>query len=701
MSRAFLFLLLVLLASTSGSAQTPAADRLRKELRGHPQEDTIRANRLNGLAMELRNNAPLESAQFFQQALSLSQQLGYTFGAAEAWLGLSFYHRHRSEYDLALAYSVQAQKGFEQMGNALGQTRSLYNLSCVYSQQGMYAKSLTANLRGLRLAETMHDRKWLSFLNTQLGITSMFLGEYSQAQQYLNQGLNWAKQSGDQVSIGHAYSGLGDLYRMQKQWAKAQLSYEKDAAIFKQLNDESGLLFEDINIGDMHERQGHYTQAFEYGYRGLGRARRLQALSEVPRAQLLLARAYLHTAQLDSAVAFGRRSLLATQGSGTKTIGRDASEVLSQAYYRKGLFADAYRYEQLFGSYKDTLNSSDLQRRAAVLEYRAELAKKQDQIGLLTKNSDLIRRQNRAQQWILIGALLSLGAVAGLSVVLWRNNGQKQRAYALLKQQQDELHAAQSQLVQAEKWAFVGELSAGIAHELQNPLNFMKNFAEVSVAMLNNDKAPRSPDSANLEQEIMAGLKQNLLKISQHGQRASSIINDMLEHARSGTGQREIIDLNALADESLTLAYQGLRVDDSTFHGTLKRELDAALPSWPVVKSDLSRVLLNLCTNALYAVRERQQHAAAAGEPYDPTVTVATHQAHGHVEIRVRDNGTGMPEAVRQKIFQPFFTTKPAGEGTGLGLSLSRDIVTKGHGGTLTVESRLGEGTEFLIILPA
>ncbi|OGX82499.1 hypothetical protein BEN48_17600 [Hymenobacter glacialis] len=654
--------------------------------------------------MELRNNAPLESAQFFQQALSLSQQIDYTIGAAEAQLGLGFYHRHRSEYDLAQAYSMRAEQGFRQVSNPLGQTRSLYNLSCVYSAQGMYAKSLTANLKGLELAEAMRDKKWLSFLNTQLGITSMFLAEYAHAQEYLSEGLDWARKSKDKISIGHAYSGLGDLYRVQKQWAQALAYYKKAVAIFKELQDESGVLFEDINIGDMHERLEHYPQAFAYGYRGLGRAHRLYALNEMPRAQLLLARAYLHTDQLDSAAAFGRRALQSSQISGAKAISRDASEVLSQAYAQMGQYKDAYRYEQLFSSYKDTLNSSDLQRRAAVLEYRAQLDQKQAQIGLLTKNSQLIRRQNRAQQWILLGALLSLGAVASLSLVLWRNNAQKQRAYALLKQQQDELHAAQGQLVQAEKWALVGELSAGIAHELQNPLNFMKNFAEVSVAMLTSDQVPRaagSPEAGNLEQEIMAGLKQNLLKISQHGQRASSIINDMLEHARTGIGEREITNINSLADEALALAYHGLRTEDSTFQASLDKHLDAGLPAWSVVKSDLSRVLLNLCTNALYAVRERQQKAAATGSAYEPTVTVATHHVQDKVEIRVRDNGTGMTEDVRQQIFQPFFTTKPNGEGTGLGLSLSHDIVTKGHGGTLTVESYLGEGTEFIIIIPA
>ena len=247
----------------------------------------------------------------------------------------------------------------------------------------------------------------------------------------------------------------------------------------------------------------------------------------------------------------------------------------------------------------------------------------------------------------------------------------------------------------AEKWAFVGELSAGIAHELQNPLAFMKNFADVSVGLL--DHHPTAPP-AGLEQEIMAGLKQNLLKISQQGQRASAIITDMLAHARTGTGPCVPTELNALVAEALALAYQGLRVQDPAFHATLVQNFAPNLAPATVVPADLTRVLLNLCTNALHAVRQQEAAATAA---YQPTVTVSTRQtAAGAIEVRVHDNGTGMPEHVCEKIFQPFFTTKPVGEGTGLGLSLSHEIVTKGHGGTLTVTSEEGKGTEFIIGLP-
>ena len=262
-----------------------------------------------------------------------------------------------------------------------------------------------------------------------------------------------------------------------------------------------------------------------------------------------------------------------------------------------------------------------------------------------------------------------------------------------------ELRAAQAQLVQSEKMASLGELTAGIAHEIQNPLNFVNNFAEVSaelVAELEEERARPARD-AGLEDELLADLKQNLLKITQHGGRAASIVRGMLEHSRTSSGERTPTDLNQLADEYLRLAYHGLRAKDKTFNATLEPDFDPTLTPVPVLAQDLGRVLLNLLSNAFYAVRQRQQRGVAG---YAPTVRVSTRRVGDDVEIRVRDNGGGIPEHVKQKIFQPFFTTKPTGEGTGLGLSLSYDIVTQGHGGTLTVNSREGEFTEFVIMLP-
>ena len=261
-----------------------------------------------------------------------------------------------------------------------------------------------------------------------------------------------------------------------------------------------------------------------------------------------------------------------------------------------------------------------------------------------------------------------------------------------------DLRAAQAQLVQSEKMASLGELTAGIAHEIQNPLNFVNNFADVSLEMLAElrEEQARPQRAAGLEAELLDDIAQNLHKIHHHGQRAASIVKGMLEHSRTSTGERLPTNVNHLAEEYLRLAYQGLRAKDKSFNATLVTDFELALPEVEAIAPDLGRVLLNLFSNAFYAVRQRQLKGE---QGYIPTVSLSTRLVEGLVEIRVHDNGLGIPETVQQKIFQPFFTTKPSGEGTGLGLSLSYDIVTQGHGGTLTVNSKPGN-TEFLIGLP-
>ncbi len=261
-----------------------------------------------------------------------------------------------------------------------------------------------------------------------------------------------------------------------------------------------------------------------------------------------------------------------------------------------------------------------------------------------------------------------------------------------------ELKSTQAQLIQSEKLASLGELTAGIAHEIQNPLNFVNNFAEVSAEMLVEMDAELDRGDINEVKAISADLQQNLSKINHHGQRASAIVKGMLEHSRTGDAMNRVsTDLSALADEYLRLAYHGLRARDSSFNAMMETHFDPDLPLVSVIPQDIGRVLLNLINNAFYAVNEK---AKLGIEGYQPTVTVSSSIVGDKVTIKVQDNGNGIPQAIQDKIFQPFFTTKPTGKGTGLGLSLAYDIVTKGHGGTLKLESEDEIGTEFIIHLP-
>jgi signal transduction histidine kinase len=260
-----------------------------------------------------------------------------------------------------------------------------------------------------------------------------------------------------------------------------------------------------------------------------------------------------------------------------------------------------------------------------------------------------------------------------------------------------DLQATQKQLVHAEKMASLGELTAGIAHEIQNPLNFVNNFSEVSRELLEELLEELKKGDAEEVDAIARDIEQNLEKIVHHGKRADSIVKGMLQHSRSSDGQKEPTDLNALADEYLRLAYHGLRAKDKSFNASMETDFDEAVGTVDVIPQDIGRVLLNLVTNAFHAVTERKKHTP--GE-YDPRVTVKSRRTDKGAEICVIDNGGGIPEAIREKIFQPFFTTKPTGEGTGLGLSMSYDIISKGHGGQLTLETTEGEGTIFKIVLP-
>jgi two-component system, NtrC family, sensor kinase len=268
-----------------------------------------------------------------------------------------------------------------------------------------------------------------------------------------------------------------------------------------------------------------------------------------------------------------------------------------------------------------------------------------------------------------------------------------------------ELKTAQANLIQAEKMASLGQLTAGIAHEIKNPLNFVNNFAALSVDLLSELKETAAPGFAVLTDkqraeidDISAMLTSNLEKINEHGKRADNIVKAMLEHSRGSSGERRMVDLNMLVDEALNLAYHGARAQDQSFSVTLQRDFGSGIAQIELTPQDITRALLNLFSNGFYATRKRQNNAAEAG--FEPTLQVTTCDRGGEVEIRVRDNGVGVPVDIRDRLFQPFFTTKPTGEGTGLGLSISYDIVTQQHGGSITVDSVVGQFSEFTVRLP-
>ena len=296
-----------------------------------------------------------------------------------------------------------------------------------------------------------------------------------------------------------------------------------------------------------------------------------------------------------------------------------------------------------------------------------------------------------AQRWnTLVGLPLLSTAIGGYAYFTIRKAGEE------LAKEKEDLKISQKQLIQSEKMASLGELTAGIAHEIQNPLNFVNNFSEVSTELIDEMNEEISKGNLVDAKEIASNLKQNLEKINHHGKRAGEIVKGMLQHSRTSSGQKEPTDINALCDEYLRLAYHGLRAKDKSFNAGMKTEFDESIGKINIVAQDIGRVILNLITNAFYAVNEKSKQNITG---YEPIVVVSTKKENNKVLIAVKDNGNGIPDKIKDKIFQPFFTTKPTGQGTGLGLSLSYDIV-KAHGGEIKVENKEAGGTEFIIQLP-
>jgi len=366
----------------------------------------------------------------------------------------------------------------------------------------------------------------------------------------------------------------------------------------------------------------------------------------------------------------------------------------------------ATKYSALAIEINDSISNVQLQNLA---EFQNVLLEEKQRLQNIEKEK--LTYQNKIRTYSMLAGIVVFMLI---SFLLYRNNSNRKKANALLQNQKEEiehqkksveetlaeLKSTQSQLIQSEKMASLGELTAGIAHEIQNPLNFVNNFSEVSRELIDELKPFDKLRLTAEQEELLNNIDSNLEKINHHGKRAGDIVKGMLQHSRSSNGTKEPTDINALCDEYLRLGYHGLRAKDKSFNATMKTDFDTSIGKINIIPQDIGRVVLNLLINAFYVVDEKKTLRQAQGDThYEPTVSIQTKKINNKVEIRVTDNGNGIPQKVLDKIFQPFFTTKPTGQGTGLGLSLSYDII-KAQGGELKVETEEGVGSTFTILLP-
>ncbi len=588
---------------------------------------------------------------------------------------------------------------------------------------GNYPKALEIRLENIQLAEKEKDKFIL--LNTIRNT----LNDYTAMKDYQNV-LFYSKlmdsilYTQNSASPSFIYFHREALYSQASAFYKlhlldSALYYAKNRAeIDVTLNNNIDLLFGNLLLADIYAAMGNTDSAI-YRYRFVNANTPVFIGYLKANAKAGMAKLFQKEGRFDSALVFAREALdyfqsnkmaIRVWGENSLYYVAEISPLVAELYKANNQPDSAYKYLQLSIAAKDSLYNTDKIRQFQTLGFNETNRR------LQLEQQSREEKQRYETKIKMYGLISIITGFVVLAFVLYRNNRHKQKANTLLQSQKQEIETTlaelqhtQKQLVQSEKMASLGELTAGIAHEIQNPLNFVNNFSEVNIELIDEMNNELEKGDISEAKTIAIDIRQNLEKINHHGKRADAIVKGMLQHSRRSNGVKEPTDINALCDEYLRLSYHGLRAKDKSFNATMKTDFDNSIGNINIIPQDIGRVVLNLLTNAFYAVDEKKKnpHPLKGGEEqYEPLVTVSTRRLGspsgdgGKVEIRVSDNGNGIPQKVLDKIFQPFFTTKPTGQGTGLGLSLSYDIVTKGHGGELKVETKEGEGTVFIINIP-
>ncbi len=581
------------------------------------------------------------------------------------------YHFGQGRINLTLEYYLKSADALEGFEESILYAQLMNLVGFAYSYFGNNEKAVFYFERGMKYYQVLKDssknipaglERNMVWVYTNISGSLISLNRLDEADQYLESALPLIKKFNDPMPLGQYYRYKGTLANKQGRDKEGLSYYFLALDEFKKVNNAHFISEVTLGMSQNFQRSGDFGKALQYG---------------------TMAYDYgLKTNRANSAI--------------------DASKTLAGIYEQTGQTQKANEFLKIYINLRDKNDALNAAERFEDAELRSRLESQDRDIATMEKDKLLHEQERRNQRWWIFSISGVLFSVIILALILYRNALNRKKANALLNKQKieientlNQLKSTQSQLIQSEKMASLGELTAGIAHEIQNPLNFVNNFSEVSNELV--DELNEELNKGDISEAKIIGndIKQNLEKINHHGKRADAIVKGMLEHSKASTGIKEPTDINKLADEYLRLAYHGLKAKDKNFNAEIKTDFDETIGKINIVPQDIGRVLLNLINNAFYAVNEKAKQNI---EGYEPIVIVGTKKLNDKVQISVKDNGNGIPDSIKEKIFQPFFTTKPTGSGTGLGLSLSYDII-KAHGGEIKVETGEGAGTEFIILL--
>jgi signal transduction histidine kinase len=663
--------LLLLPSLLVGQQENPYLSSLYRSL-SDATSDTARMNICRNLGFYYMLEDRDSSNFYLEKALPIAVKLNLKFDQVSILAGMGIVLMQQEKFSKSLEFYLKALR----IAKDPSVEKTIWHLSPGKSprHERMKAIARTYDLIGLLNAYTGN---WEDNINNQLK-------NYREAEKY-------AKAVGDKGIIATLDFHMGIAYMNGGKFDSALLLIEKAQSVFSYLKDPQmgrTMLYQ----GDTYKRMGNFDLAAHTILQGMALLNETNDYVHRGLGYNLLSSVYAGLKKTDSAFYYAKESLKIFEKRKDPVGKKDSYNLLASYFDQLGRTDSATVYLRLAKSLSDSLSEEE---RKNLLAFQDIVVDEQTKLEKLEK--DKIQTKSKIRTYSMIAGLVILSLIG---LILYRINQKEKKAKIVLEKTLKELKSTQSQLIQSEKMASLGELTAGIAHEIQNPLNFVNNFSDINRDLVdelqNNLKEGRIDEGIEVSNDI----KENEEKINHHGKRADAIVKGMLQHSRTSSGQKEPTDINALCDEYLRLAYHGLRAKDKSFNSKIETDFDTSVGKINVVPQDIGRVTLNLINNAFYAASLAPKDGFKdPNYKHEPTVWLKTKKEGGKVLISVSDNGPGIPKEILYKIFQPFFTTKPAGQGTGLGLSLAYDIV-KAHGGELRVETKEGEGATFIIQLP-
>jgi two-component system, NtrC family, sensor kinase len=665
------------------------------------EKDTAYLNTAKELGYYLAETNPDSALIFLENQLKLCRAVKFRKGEAEilkicgnAFQAKGDFKGSIEYYNRALSIARSANEGEIIPG-------ILNNIGLVYFNLGNYSEALNTYFEAIKGADKVNNNFVKAAVLNNIAYVYLELDNLKEAEVNYLKVLEIDSASGDLRRMVQSLNNIGDVRLKQQKPLEALGSLNRAYAMALGLESPDLIEMSSRTLAAIYVALDSSEMAEKF-YRG-SIALSKQNSYGVPYVKSLIGLSDLlyKSGKHREALGYAREAKVQAEDMEQTILSRNANEVLAKIFEAEGNMAEALKSYKLFKQYNDSINDLRSKRVAATLEAEYEFSKKALQF----------EKESLRQWWLIFSAFAGLLTIAVILFIITRNRNRLNRAYRTLQEKTQEieqkniileqtlgqLKETQLQLIHAEKMASLGELTAGIAHEIQNPLNFVNNFAELNTEIIDEMEIEAEKGNFSELRELIKDLKSNELKINQHGKRADAIVKGMLAHSRSGTGNKVPTDLNALTNEYLRLAYQGHKTKEPGFDPDYSFKPAPDLPLMNIIPQEIGRVLFNLLQNAFYAVMERSK---SAEEGYKPKLEVTLKREDEWVKVYIRDNGTGIPESIRSKIFQPFFTTRPTGQGTGLGLSLSYDVI-KAHGGEIMVESTEGVGSVFVISLPA